>query len=69
MTTKELLEQLKSINQERLLAAHHDGMYFQDFPDIDALDATILLINFLAERRPSDTVTVAEIFKAAEIDF
>ena len=69
MTTKELLAELKSINQERLQATLHDDSFFLDFPDIDALNTAIILIEFLAEKKPSDTVTVAEIFKAAEVDF
>ena len=42
MKTKELLEQLKSINQEKVLAS---------------------------KKNPTDTVTVAELFNVAEIEF
>ena len=69
MTIKELLAELKSINQERMQATLHDDSFFLDFPDIDALNTAIILIEFLAEKKSSDTVTVAEIFKAAEVDF
>ena len=69
MTIKELLAELKSINQERMQATLHDDSFFLDFPDIDALNTAIILIEFLAEKKPSDTVTVAEIFKATEVDF
>ncbi|MBR2519781.1 MAG: hypothetical protein IKE46_08370 [Selenomonadaceae bacterium] len=69
MTTKEVLEQLKLINQEKILASFHDDALYQNFPDIDALDAAILLIDFLAKKKPSDKVTVAEIFKEADIDY
>ena len=68
MTISELLEELKKINQERTLATLHDDMFFKDFPDVDALNTAIILIDFLAEKKPSDKLTVAEIFKAAEID-
>ena len=69
MTIKEVLEQLKSINQEKILASLHDDMFFQESPDVDALNTVITLINSLAEKKPSDKVTVAEIFNTAEIEF
>jgi len=69
MTTKELLEQLKSINQEKVLASFHDDMFFQEMPDIDALDKVIILIDYLSKKNPTDTVTVAELFNVAEIEF
>ena len=69
MTVTELLAELKAINQERTLATLHDDAFFQDFPDIDALNSAIILIEFLSEKKPSDKLTVAEIFKAAEVDF
>lgn len=68
MTAQELLDELKKINQERLLEAHHDDMYFQTFADVDALDKVILLINHLSKKNPSDKVTVAELWEVAEID-
>ena len=68
MTVQELLDELKKINKERLLEAHHDDLYFQTFKDIDALDKVIVLINFLSKKKPSDKVTVAELWKVAEID-
>ena len=54
MTVAELLNELRNINQERFLAAHHDDMYFQTFADVDALDKVIILINFLAKKNPSE---------------
>lgn len=68
MTTTELIEQLKSINQERTLANLHDDTFFLDSPDIDALNTAIILINFLSKKKPSDKLTVEEIFIAAEIE-
>ena len=68
MTVQELLDELKKINKERLLEAHHDDLYFQTFKDIDALDKVIVLINFLSKKKPSDKVTVAELWTVAEID-
>jgi len=68
MTVHELLDELKKVNQERLLAAHHDGFYFQTFADVDALDKVIILINHLSNKNPSDKVTVAELWEVAEID-
>ena len=51
MTVQELLDELKKINQERLLSAHHDDFYFQTFEDIDALNKVILLINYLNKKK------------------
>lgn len=68
MNVHELLEELKQINQERFLEAHHDDFYFKTFTDIDALDKVIILIDFLSKKKPSDKVTVAELWKVAEID-
>ena len=68
MTTKELLEQLKSINQEKVMATFHDDVLLQEFPDIDALDKVIILIDYLAKKNPSYKVTVAELWEVAEIE-
>ena len=68
MNVHELLEELKKINQERLLAAHHDGFYLRTFADVDALDKVIILINHLSNKKLSDKVTVAELWEVAEID-
>lgn len=68
MTAREIMEQLRGINQERMLAALHDDTFFMDSPDIDALNTTIILINYLATKKPSDKVTVAEIFAEADIE-
>lgn len=69
MTARELMEQLRIINQERILATLHDDTFFQDLPDIDALNTAIILINYLSIKKPSDKLTVAEIFREADIDF
>lgn len=63
------MEQLRIINQERILATLHDDTFFQDLPDIDALNTAIILINYLSIKKPSDKLTVAEIFREADIDF
>ena len=68
MTVTEILEQLKTINQERLLSAHHDGFLFENYPDVDALDTVILLLMYLKDKKPSDSVKIAEIFEAADIE-
>ena len=60
MTTAELIEQLEKIHRERMLEAHHD-MLFQRYPDIEALDAVINLLEFLGDKNPSDTVKVSEL--------
>lgn len=68
MTVEELLHELRNINQERFLAAHHDDMYFQTFADVDALDKVIILIDFLAKKNPAYKVTVAELWEVAEVE-
>ena len=68
MTVRELTNQLRIINQERMLASLHDENFLQDLPDIDALNTAIILINFLAIKKPSDKLTVEEIFREADID-
>lgn len=68
MTARELTNQLRIINQERMLASLHDENFFQDLPDIDALNTAIILINFLAIKKPSEKLTVEEIFREADID-
>ncbi len=68
MTARELTNQLRIINQERMLASLHDENFLQDLPDIDALNTAIILINFLAIKKPSDKLTVEEIFREADID-
>lgn len=69
MKPQEVIEQLRKINQEKMLASFHDDSFFRNFPDVDALDTAIILINFLANQKPSDKLTVAEIFEAADIEF
>ena len=69
MTAREVMEQLRLINQERILASLHDDTFFQELPDIDALNTAIILINFLATKKPSDKLTVEEIFTESEIEF
>ena len=51
-----------------MLASFHDDMFFQEMPDIDALDKVIILIDYLSKKNPSDKVTVAELWKVAELD-
>ncbi len=69
MTAKELIEQLRMLNQEKMLASLHDDRFFLDSPDVDALNTAIILINFLARKKMSDKLTVEEIFREADIDF
>lgn len=52
-----------------MLASLHDENFLQDLPDVDALNTAIILINFLAIKKPSDKLTVEEIFREADIDF
>lgn len=72
MTVREILEQLKKINQERLFGAHHDGFYdgffSEGYSDIDALNTVIILLMYLNDKKPTDKVTIAEIFEAADIE-
>lgn len=72
MTIREILEQLKKINQERLLNSQHDnfydGFFSKNFSDIDALNTVIILLVYLNNKKPSDKVTIAELFDAAEIE-
>ena len=69
MTSKEILTQLKSINQERIFAALHDDAFFLESPDVDALNSVIILIDYLSTKKTSDKLTVAEIFDMADIEF
>ena len=72
MTVNDILEQLKKINQERLVEAHHDGYFdgfFSDgYNDIDALNTVIMLLIYLKGKKPADSVKISEIFKAADIE-
>ena len=68
MTITELLEQIEKVHHERTLEAHHDDMFFQTYPDVEAIERIINLLEFLSEKKPSDKVTVAELWKVAEID-
>ena len=67
MTTKEAIKLLDKIYWERMLNAHHDSDDLQQ-PDLEALNIAINLIKFLQESSPSDTVKIAELFKAAGIE-
>ena len=67
MTLRELLDRLEKIRQERTLEAHHDDILFSTYPDVEALERVIALVKFLADRKPSDEVTVARLLKAAQI--
>ena len=68
MTARKLMEQLRIVNQERMLANLHDETFFMDLPDIDALNTAIILMNYLANKKPTDKVTIAEIFEEADIE-
>lgn len=68
MTIKEIQRQLDIIRDDRLVGAHHDDIFFTTQADMEALERIIALIKFLSEKKPSDNVTVTEIFKAANID-
>ena len=72
MTINEVMEQLKKINQERLVEARHDGLYdgifSQTYSDIDALNTAIMLLIYLRGKNPSDSVKISEIFEAADIE-
>ena len=67
MKTKNILEQLERIRQERFLNAHHDS-YDLHQPDLDALDCVISLLNILDESNPNDEVMVGELMAASNID-
>ena len=67
MKTKNILEQLERIRQERFLNAHHDS-YDLHQPDLDALDCVISLLNILDESNPNDEVMVGELMVATNID-
>lgn len=67
MKTKDILEQLERIRQERFLEAHHDS-YDLHQPDLDALDCVISLLNILDESNPNDEVMVGELMAASDID-
>lgn len=68
MTVNEILEQLREINQERLHGSFYDGFFSENYSDVDALNTVIILLMYLKNKKPSDSVTIAEIFEAAEID-
>ena len=67
MKTKDILEQLERIRQERFLEAHHDS-YDLHQPDLDALDCVMSLLNILDESNPNDEVMVGELMAASNID-
>ena len=62
MKPAELFKQLKRIRHERLMDTHHD-MLLKSYPDIETLNAFINLMRFLDKKKPSDTLTVAELFE------
>ena len=68
MTITEIEKQLDIIKEDRLVGAHHDNIFFTIQADMEALERIIALIKFLSDKKPSDTVTVAEILKSADID-
>ena len=67
MKTKDILEQLERIRQERFLEAHHDS-YDLHQPDLDALDCVISLLNILDESNLNDKITVGELMAASNIE-
>ena len=67
MKTKDILEQLERIRQERFLNAHHDS-YDLHQPDLDALDCVMSLLNILDESNPNDKITVGELMAASNIE-
>ena len=69
MTAKELIEQLRLINQERIFGALYDDAFFLESHDVDALNSVIILMNYLSTKKPSDKVTIAEIFDMADIEY
>ena len=69
MTLEKLIEQLKIIHQERMLAAHHDNIFFQTHADVEALDKIIVMLKFLADKNPDYRLTVGEILDAAKIKY
>ena len=68
MTIAEVQRQLEIIKEDRLIGAHHDDIFFTVQADMEALERINALIKFLAEKKLSDKLTVAEILKAAQID-
>ena len=68
MKSKKILNVLRTINQEKMLASFHDELFLQDNPEVDALNSAIILINFLSKRKPTDTVTVTDLLDIAEIE-
>lgn len=76
MTVDEVLERLKKINQEKLSSSYHDSFYdgfydelfSENYSDVDALNTVIILLAYLKKKRLSDSVTVAEILEAADIE-
>ncbi|MBD3878856.1 MAG: hypothetical protein SR1Q5_04125 [Quinella sp. 1Q5] len=67
MKTKDILEHLERIRQERFLESHHDS-YDLHQPDLDALDCAISLLKILNESNPNDEVMVGELMAASNID-
>ena len=66
MTTKEIIKLLDKIYWERMIGAHHDSDDLEQ-PDLEALGIATNLIKFLNDSKPSDTVKISELFKAAGI--
>ena len=68
MKLAELLSEMETIEQERTLEAHHDDMFFKTYADIEALEKIILMLEFISSKKPSDSVKISEILKAAQIE-
>lgn len=67
MTTKEILEQLDRIYQERMLEAHHDSYDLRQ-PDLDSLTCVTELLKILSESSPNDSIKVGELLAASNIE-
>ena len=68
MTIAEIQRQLEIIKEDRLVGAHHDGIFFTTYADMEALERMSALIKFLGEKKHSDEVKIAEILAACNID-
>lgn len=68
MKLAELLSEMETIEQERTLEAHHDDMFFQTYRDVEALNKVILMLEFIAAKKTSDSLKISELLRAAQID-
>ena len=68
MKLADLLSEMETIEQERTLEAHHDDMFFQTYRDVEALNKVIFMLQFIAAKKPSDSVKISELLKAAQVE-